>query len=119
MVAENVGTRRLIRTTLRGRASNDDEKVRQESERGDTKDNPRNGQVDPPKVTRERATEKQQRGLQHQRQQLHHVVEVPHDHPVQFSLSVLAALDRGPSHVCRIVTVQPLLAEHRQEGREE
>ena len=34
-------------------------------------------------------------------------------------MPVLAALDGGPSHVCRLVPVQPLLAEHRKEGGEE
>jgi hypothetical protein len=34
-------------------------------------------------------------------------------------LTILTALDGGSSHVGRNVTVEPLLAEHRQEGGEE
>jgi hypothetical protein len=47
------------------------------------------------------------------------MVEVPRDDAVKFALSVLAAFDGRPSHVGRRVSVQPLLAEHRQEGGEE
>ena len=73
----------------------------------------------PPEVIREGRAEKQQRDLQHLWQGLHHMVEVPRDGPVEFSLSVVATLDGGSSHVDYGVSVQPLLAEHREEGREE
>ena len=47
------------------------------------------------------------------------MVEVPCDNPVHFSLPVLTSLDGGPSHIRRIVSVQPLLAEHCKECRKE
>jgi len=47
------------------------------------------------------------------------MVEIPADDPVELPLSILAALDGGPSHVDRRVSVQPLLAEHRKESGEE
>jgi len=47
------------------------------------------------------------------------VVEAPGDDAVELPLSVLAPLDGRSSHVDRGVSVQPLLAEHREEGGEE
>ena len=46
------------------------------------------------------------------------MVEVPRDDPIQFPLSILATFDGGSSHISRRISVQPLLAKHRQEGRE-
>ena len=47
------------------------------------------------------------------------MVEIPGDNPVELSLSILATLDCRTSNVDRRVPVQPLLAEHREEGGEE
>ena len=47
------------------------------------------------------------------------MVEIPADDAVQFPLPMLAALDGGLSHVNRRVSVQSLLAEHREESGEE
>lgn len=68
VVAEDVGIRSLIWTALRDRASIDDEKITKDSERGDPKDDQRNGDIDLPEITRECATKKNQCDLQHQRQ---------------------------------------------------
>ena len=58
-----------------------------------------------PQIARERTSEEQQNNLQHQRQRLHHMVEVPRDDPIEFPLSILAAFDGSSSHVCRRVSV--------------
>ena len=47
------------------------------------------------------------------------MLEIPGDDAVEFPLPILAALDGGPVHVGRHVSVQPLLAEHRKECGEE
>ena len=66
-----------------------------------------------------------QTDLQHQQPQLHHMVKIAHDHPVQFSLSVVAAFDGRPSLVGGLVLVQPLLpsiarkAEDGETGEED
>ena len=44
---------------------------------------------------------------------------MPRGNAVQLSLSVLAAFDGRSSHVGRGVTIQPLLAKHREEGGEQ
>ena len=44
---------------------------------------------------------------------------MPGDHAIEFPLTILAALDGRPTHVGRHISVQPLLAEHREECREE
>ena len=67
-MTKNAGPRGLIRTTVKGRAGNDQGNVDEDAERCDSEDNRCNGNVDLPKVTRQRATEKQQRELQHLRQ---------------------------------------------------
>ena len=46
------------------------------------------------------------------------MVKAPHDDTVEFPLSVLATFNGSPSHIGRRVSVQPLLAKHRKEGRE-
>ena len=96
-MAKDVGTRRLIWTTLIYRAGYDDEKVREGSERCDAYEDRCDGPVDLPKIARKRATEEQECRLQHQWQQLHHVVEVPRYDPIQLPLPVLAALNHRPS----------------------
>ena len=47
------------------------------------------------------------------------MVKIPRHDTIEFALSVLAALDGRPTNVDRRVSVQPLLAEHRQEGGEQ
>jgi len=47
------------------------------------------------------------------------MVEVPGDDPIEFALPILAAFNSSPSHIGQLVSVQPLLSEHRKEGREE
>ena len=47
------------------------------------------------------------------------MVKIPADDTVELPLPIFAALDGGPPHVDRRVSVQPLLAEHREESREE
>ena len=47
------------------------------------------------------------------------MLEIPRNDAAQFSLPVVAALNSRSSHVRPIVKVQPLLAEHCQEGRKE
>ena len=111
-------SRRLIWAALRSRASNDNGNVEDDAGRGDPEGNGCDGDIDPPQIARERTTKKQQSGLQHQRQRLHHRVEVPRNDPIEFALSILATFDGSPPHVGRLIPVQPLLAEHRQEGGE-
>ena len=118
-MTEDERPRRLIRTTLKDRASDGDEEVEDESERGETGDNGCDGDADIPKVPRKGTAEKKKRNLQHQRQRLHYMVKVPSDDAVKLSLSVVTAFFRRPSHVCRLIAIQPLLAKHRQEGGEE
>ena len=118
-VTEDTCTGGLIRAILRNGSRNDDENEEEDTERSDTEDDGCNGGINLQKVSGERTAEKQQRRLQHQRQRLHHIVKIPCNDPVQFSLSVLATFDRGPSHLGRLIAVQPLLAEHCQEGGEE
>ena len=55
-VAEDIGTRCLVGTTLGSGAHCNDEKVQEDTERSETKDDGRDGCVDLPKVTRERTT---------------------------------------------------------------
>ena len=47
------------------------------------------------------------------------MIEVPGDDAIEFALSILAAFDDSPSHVGGSVSIQPLLAEHREKGGEE
>ena len=47
------------------------------------------------------------------------MLEIPSDDAIEFPLPILAALDGGPMHIGRHVSVQPLLAEHRKERGEE
>jgi len=47
------------------------------------------------------------------------MVKIPGEDAVELPLSILASFDGRPSHVDRGVSVQPLLAEHREEGGEE
>jgi len=44
---------------------------------------------------------------------------MPGEDSVELPLPILAAFDGGSSHVCHGVSVQPLLAEHCDEGSEE
>jgi hypothetical protein len=118
-MAEDAGTGSLVRADHGNCTCDDDENVEDHAERCHTDDDGCDGNVDLPKIAGEGTTEKQQCNLQHQRQCLHHVVEVPGDDPVQFPLSVLTAFDGRPSHVSRHVSIQPLLAEHRKEGGEQ
>jgi len=118
-VAKGIGARCLIWAALGSCTNDKDENVEDDAKRGETKDNGCDGDIDRPEVTRERATEKQQCNLQHQRQRLHHIVEVPGDDTVELALSILAAFDGIPSQVGRCISVQPLLSKHREEGGEE
>ena len=118
-VAENARRRSFIGTTLPYCPRNDEENVEKGAERCDAKGNRCYDDIDSPKIKRQSATEEHQRGLQHQRQQLHDAVKVPRDDSVLFSLPALATVNTRPSHVDRLVTAQPLLAEHCQEGGEE
>ena len=88
----------LIRTTLGNRRCNDNEKVEGDPERCYGKDHQRDGEVDLPKITRERATEQEQGSLEHQRQRPHHMVKVPRDDATQLLLSTVAAFNGRPSH---------------------
>ena len=117
-MTQNVGTGSLIRASFENRPRNNDEKVKEDTKGSDTEDDGCDGNIDLPEIAGEGAAEEQQGDLQHQRQRLHHMVEVPRDNPVEFALPVLATLDGGPSHVSRRVSIQPLLAEHRDEGGE-
>ena len=64
----------------------------------------------------EGTAEEEQRSLQHQRQRLHYVVEVPGNNAVKFTLSTLTAFDGASSQIGRRVSIQPLFAEHREKG---
>ena len=46
------------------------------------------------------------------------MIEVPHDDPIELALTILATFDSGPSHVGLCISVEPLFAEHREEGGE-
>ena len=117
-VAKGMRSRRLIGAGLGSCTGNDDEKVEDDTKRSNAKDNGCDSDIDLPQIARESTTEEQQSDLKHQRQRLHHMVEVPRDDPVEFPLSILAAFDGGSSHVSRRISVQPLLAKHREEGGE-
>jgi len=47
------------------------------------------------------------------------MVEIPGDDAIELPLPVLAPFDGGTPHVNQGVSVQPLLAEHSEEGGEE
>ena len=118
-VSEDVGTRCLVRAVLESRPRDDDEEIEEGTKRSEGDENGCDGLVHLPKITREGATYKQQGDLQHQRQRLHYMVEIPGNDAAQFLLSVVVAPNGGPALVGRVVTVQPLLAEHCQEGGKE
>ena len=118
-VTANLGGRGLIRETLGSCPRDDDEKVEDATEHGYTEDNGCYGEIDLPKITGERGTEKQQSSLQHHRQRFHHMVKVPRNDAVQFSLPVVAAFDGRVSQVSRLIAVQPLFAEHCKESRKQ
>ena len=65
-VTNGMGPRRLIRATLRRCTSNGDEKVEENAERSDAKNNRCDGCIDLPQIAREGAAEEQQSDLQHQ-----------------------------------------------------
>ena len=90
----------LIRASLGSRSCNDSDKVENKTNRSEAEDDRCDGNVDLPEVPRESTAEEQQRNLQHQRQRLHYMVEVPGDDRIEFALSILAALDSSPSYVC-------------------
>jgi len=113
---EDMGPRGLIWAARRGCPRDDEENVEDHPEGSGTDDNSCNGHVDIPKVAGQRATEQQERNLQHQWQGLHHMVKIPSDDATQFPLAILAAFYGSPSHAGRRVSIQPLLAEHREEG---
>ena len=115
-IAEDTRPRGLIWAARRGCPSDNEENVEDHPERSDTDDNARDGHVDIPKVAGQRTTEQQQRNLQHQWQGLHDVIEVPSDDATQFPLAILATFHGSPSHVGQCVSIQPLLAEHSEEG---
>ena len=117
-VAKGMRSRRLIGAGLGSCTGDDDEKVEDDTKRSDSKDDRCDGSINLPQIARERTSEEQQTDLKHQRQRLHHMVEVPRDDPIQFPLSILAAFDGSPPHVGRRISVQPLFAEHCKEGRE-
>ena len=104
-VAKGMRSGCLIRAALGSCPCNDDEKVEDDTKRSDSKDNGCDGSINLPQITRERTSEEQQTDLKHQRQRLHHMVEVPRDDPIQFPLSILAAFDGSPPHVRRRVSV--------------
>ena len=98
-MSEDMCTGGLIRATLGSCACNDNESIEGNAKRGDADNNERDDGVDLPQISRESTTEEQQSDLQHQRQRLHHMVEVPVGDSIEFALSILAALDSSPSHV--------------------
>jgi hypothetical protein len=117
-MTEDAGTWGLIWAAHGSCACDDDENVEDDAERCHTEDDGCDGDIDLQKIAGEGAGEKQERSLQHQRQRLHHMVEVPGDDTIEFALSVLAAFYRCPSHLGGGVPVQPLLAKYRKEGGE-
>jgi hypothetical protein len=117
-VADDTSARGLIWAALRSCPCDNDESVEDGPERSDTNDDTCYSYVNLPKVARQRATEQQERKLQHQWQGLHHVVKVPGDDAIQLPLAIPATFYAGPPHVGRRVSIQPLLAEHRQESGE-
>jgi len=96
-MGHGTGTGSLIRASLGNRPCNDSDKVEDNTNQSGAGDNRGDGEVDLPEVAGESTTEEQQRNLQHQRQRLHHMVEVPGDDPIEFALSVLAMFNCGPS----------------------
>jgi len=94
----------------------DDENLEDDPERSDTKDNPCESHVNLPKVARQRAAEQQERKLQYHWQGLHYMVKVPGNDPFQLPLAILAAFYYTPPHAGRCISIQPLLAQHREEG---
>ena len=66
-MAEETGTRSLIRADHGSRTCDNDETIEDHAERCDAKDDSCDNDVDLPKVARKCTTEKQQGNLQHQR----------------------------------------------------
>jgi len=113
---EDMRPRGLIWAARRGCPRDNEENVEYHPERSGTDDNACDGHVNIPKVAGQGATKQQERNLQHQWQGLHDVVEVPSDDATQFPLAIPAAFHGSPSHVGQCISIQPLLAEHREEG---
>ena len=57
--------------------------------------------------------------MKHEGQKFHDEVEVPGGHSVHLALSIPTAIDNGSTHLNQGITVEPLLAQHCDEGGEE
>ena len=57
--------------------------------------------------------------MKHKGQIFHDEIEMPGNHPVHLPLSMSATIDNGSAHLDPGVTVEPLLAQHRNERGEE
>jgi hypothetical protein len=99
--------------------SEDDEDVEEETGHGETEDDPCDQIVDGKEVFRKGTTEEEKRGLEHERQNFHDEVEMPGGDSIDLALSIPTAINKGSMHVDLGVAVDPLLAEHGDEGREE
>lgn len=83
----------LVWTTLAECSHNHYERVGQDAERSGPKDNGCDGRVNRPEVLGERASEEQERKLEHDGQGAHHILETPPYDPVHFQLTMLASLN--------------------------
>ena len=57
--------------------------------------------------------------MAHDGQTLHHKVKAPGDHAVHLTLSVSTTINDGPTHIHPGISIEPLLAQHSDEGGKE
>ena len=109
----------MERTVIRDRRGDHDENVERQSDGGDSDDDRGDRQIDGPEVPREGIPEEKQSRLEHQGETLHHEIELPRDHSAEFALTVSAFVNFGTPHFGLSEAIQPLFAQHGEEGGEE
>ena len=117
--ADDEGDWGLEWTVVGESGSGGDEQVEEDTERCKTDYDPGDDTFDSEEVVGEGITEKEESGLEHERQTFHDEVEVPCDHSIHLTLPMAATIDDRPAHLCLRVTVEPLLAQHGNERGEE
>ena len=107
--------RSLIRTAWVQRPGNNEEQVQHNAEGGDPNDHSGDSWLEPPQVEGKSGSEKQEGELEHEGKYLHENIEVPGDHPIQLSLTVVTAICDRTDHI----PVQPLFSEHGEKRGEQ
>ena len=117
-VTDRMETGSLVWTTLVQCAHDKDECVHEDAERSGPENNGCDGRIHCPEVLRECASEQQEGNLEHDGEGFHHMFKIPRYDSVKFALAMLTSLDNRPSHINGRISVQPLFAEHGEQGGE-